>query len=884
MRSSGRPPSPRRRTFVHGAGVGLGATLAVCVASLLAGVDLASVGVGAAFGVVAAVALGALGARWALRPVQALVVRHEDDFGDRKILPPLGGHSLEALVARVYERQRQRLRLRLDELGGTVDSQRDEIERLTRALEAEQARYRRDVDELRRVADLRGSHLAYLIQELGRPLTAAIAASELVLDSALSEAQQRLLEMSRRALGGVAQLVDHYHVNAERPIEAFGANPRGLSLRRVVTAIARTMSAVAERRKLEIVVRFASEVPSRCLADPERLRQVLGAFIEFALERAQSGCVYVNVGLDGPARSVDGQACELRFSVEDDGPPLPRPEQQRLFEVAVDAQRLEDASGARWFQLVVARRLLMAAGGRAWVDSSSGSGTRLAFTFPVVRQKRVSVTTLYGRGAITEKATLVVDDVAHSRAVTSELLSSWRLLPTAVPDARQAVDALRSAARTKQPFDLLIIDRRVAEMDGVGLLDQIACDDNLGRRRVVLLERLSTVARPLPKAVRAMVGAVVLKPILHPARRAPRGGDLGPRTAADGAEGRHPPGRAPRSYEAARQGPGGRGQRRQSAVHRAHAGAARPPRHGREQRRRRHRLPRHHARATPEPFDIILMDIRMPVLDGVEATAIIRERERRSAGPHLPIVAVTAHTMPSDKERCLAVGMDGIVPKPVVEEVLLAEIEAHLPADFHQRAALAASPSPAPSASPSPAASASPVPAPAPASAPSASSVPAPSASSVPAPASAPVPAPAPAPVPAASASSVPAPASAPMGAAPAPVGAAFDERRLLDFAAGDAEFLVGLVDLFVETVPHQMEAIAEAIAAVDGDALRRAAHQLKGSVGNFSAERARRWAFELEKCGRSERFDEAPVAFERLAGEIEALQEGLERMVGRRV
>jgi len=707
----------------------------------------------------------------------------------------------KAPIDGVFARQRARLdaattRLTLSERAKRRREQ--ELEETRRRLEDAVREVRAERDELQAAGGV-------IRQQLQDTVRAALAIIDVVAEAEPVDEQAEVVKLGRELIATFAGIVAGF----EDPSE--GADlpgPSSFITRRAVVGLVRALAPYAERSGLELVVRFADDVPSRVEADGARLRQVLLTVIAFVVDRGTGDCVYVNVAVAPRSPADDPGSVSLRVTVEGAGPSLSSEERAAI----------EGPAARATSPVLVARSLLEPLGSTLAAAASAPGAFALDFNFPVVRQKRVTTTTLFGRGALTERAVLVVDDVAHSRAVVSEQLASWRLLPTAVDSVAAGLEALRSAARTHQPFDLVVLDGQLGDGEGFELLRRVQRDPEVGGQRVILLDTVASSVRPLPDDVAGMVGARVVKPLLPSEllealtgllAPTPRTGRLMPR------QGRVPTSELPpvrilvaednpvnQMYTARML------EKRAFQVTVANNGA---------------QLIDYLDSAT-EPFDVILMDIQMPVLDGIETARILREREATSGGRRIPILAVTAHAADGEEQRCIDAGMDAYIPKPVVEERLITAIRAALPDSQGQGGARLADP-PKPKADAAPTGGAEPT---------------------------------------------------------PATNGRVLDEAKVLDFVAGDQEFLTSLVELFVETSPRQVESIAKAIAAGDPRSLERSAHQLKGSVSNFSAERARHWALELERLGRAGRVDGAEPAFRHLSAEIKTLQEALIQLAER--
>lgn len=725
-----------------------------------------------------------------------LAVRDELDAAEGALdeiaqAPSVGGRSLHELVQRVYRRHAMRAERDSARARAVADRDRDTLEdalareRAARE-EAERARF-----ETAALLASREAQLAYLGATLRPAVSATSGAIEVVLDSDLAQPQLRLLTVARTSLATLGAALDVHEAQLDGD-EAGGGEVHGFSPRRLVAGALRGLSPEAERRGIELVLRCSAEVPSRCEADARLLEQALTLLVVWSLGASRVEHLIIGLGVTPlEVGAADPNRRLLELTVERPHPVQSRPDGVDLTApITLTGPDRADA-GPR-----VAARLVAAGGGSLRFERAPHGASRAVVTFPVVRQKRVTATTLYGRGAITDKTVLVVDDLDASRDALSEQLATWRLLPTAVDGAASALQALRDARRGQQPFDIIVLDRHMPGRDGLALLREIAADTDLGPQRVILLDHLFDLARPLPDGLGSSVTARVLKPILPSELLEVLTAALAPPRAAPHVNTR--PGLRPE--------PDKRGVK----VLVAEDNPVNQMFTARLLEKRGHHVTVASNGAdvidaldtSPEPFDIILMDIQMPVLDGIEATAIIRERERRSGGPRLPIVAVTAHAMHGEEQRMLDAGLDAYIPKPIAEARLFEAIERLLPPGFH-RARRRTPPQGMPAVD---------------------------------------------------------------------EPGAVFDEAKVMAFVAGDHEFLTTLVELFVETAPKQLATIREAVGRADALALERAAHQLKGSVSNFAADRARRWAHQLEQAGRGGDLSDAPAAVVALEAEIAAL------------
>jgi CheY-like chemotaxis protein len=428
-----------------------------------------------------------------------------------------------------------------------------------------------------------------------------------------------------------------------------------------VTGAMRALAVQAESKGLDLLLDVDHDVPSMVMGDPLRLRQILVNLIGNAIKFTERGHVMVGV------RTEPGQdgALRLRFSVTDTGIGIAPEHERVIFEAFSQA----DGSTTRRFGgtglgLTISSSLVGLMGGRIWVESLVGKGSTFHFT------------AVFGRSADTRVAVesrpfpglrvLVVDDNAVNRKILLAQLAGREMAPTAVGSGREALDALDGAARVRRPFELILLDAWMPEMDGFALAAAVAERPELASIPIVMLSsgrsddsarrRELGIAACLTKPVvpaslfEAVAEVLARVPIAAPTSRladAPRA-----KVAAA----------LSRSVLLAEDNP----VNQQVAV--------------RLLDRRGHRVT---VVASGQEaldaldrasFDIVLMDLQMPTMGGLEATARIREREAGS-GRRLPIVAMTAHAMTGDRERCLAADLDGYLSKPIDSAALYALVE-----------------------------------------------------------------------------------------------------------------------------------------------------------------------------------------------------------------
>jgi two-component system, sensor histidine kinase and response regulator len=498
--------------------------------------------------------------------------------------------------------------------------------------------------------------LANVSHEIRTPMNAVIGMAELLLDTPLRGVQREyvsaLKESAESLLGLIGDLLDFARIEAGK-LE-LAATP--FEVRELVGDTLRTLGVRAHEKGLELVSRIAPGVPRLVAGDAARLRQVIVNLVGNAIKFTKRGEVLVEV--EALAGAPDGAT--LRFAVADTGIGIPQDKQQRIFEAfeQVDPSTTREFGGTG-LGLAIAARLVAAMGGRLQVESAPGHGSRFHFEarFGTAAPKE-SARPLAAR--VRGLRVLVVDDNATNRRVLEETLAHWRMRPTLASGAHEALTLLDQAAARKQPYPIVLLDANMPELDGFALAERIRRRRSLAATRLLML-----TSGPRPGDERRAMALGVSSYLIKPVKQS----DLLDRML-EALEDR-PTGALARALE----GPKGRRLRVLVAEdnpvnQKVAAGLLERAGHrtvivenGRQAL----------AALASASFDLVLMDVQMPELDGLETTAAIRERER-GTGRRVPIVALTAHAMKGDAERCLAAGMDAYLAKPLQPSELVATI------------------------------------------------------------------------------------------------------------------------------------------------------------------------------------------------------------------